>query len=174
MTEAELFIYYEKIYFHEHGRKEQIFSRLNIPLAVMVGIVGFYAVIISSDYKSLSPDIAVWFWGIFGYSGLALLFGAGYFVDALLGKMDQGIPTPNAVETWRQQLLDYYRDEPDSADVVAAELKQSLYRDYMNCASLMTVNNDRKASSLYFCNIAVIVAAASAVVAYAVVKIPSL
>jgi len=174
MTEAELFTYYEKIYFHEHSRKEQIFSRLNIPLAVMVAIVGFYAVIISSDYKSLSLDPVILFWGFFCYSVIALLIGAGFFIDALLGKMDQGIPTPNALETWRQQLLAYYRDEQDSADIVAAELKRSLYKDYMNCASLMTVNNDRKASSLYFCNIAVIISAALAAIAYAIVKLPSL
>ncbi|MNY75792.1 hypothetical protein D3C86_2151720 [compost metagenome] len=71
-------------------------------------------------------------------------------------------------------MLAYYREEPDSADIVAAELKRSLYKDYMNCASLMTVNNDRKASSLYFCNIAVIVSAAFAAITYAIVKLPSL
>ena len=174
MTEAELFTYYEKIYFHELGRKEQIFSRLNIPLAVMVAIIGFYAVIIGSDYKSLSLDPVICFWGMFCYSVIALMFGAGFFIDALLGKMDQGIPTPNALETWRQDLLVYYREEPNPDDIVATALKQSLYRDYMNCASLLTVNNDCKASSLYFCNIALVVSAAFGAIAYAIVKFPSL
>jgi hypothetical protein len=49
-----------------------------------------------------------------------------------------------------------------------------MYADYMNCASLMMVNNDLKASSLYFCNMALIFATPTALVAYAIAKFPSL
>lgn len=174
MTEAELFAHYEKLYFHEQGRKEQIFSRLNIPLAVMVAIIGFYAVIISGDHKSLQLGPAIWFWVILSCSLASLLIGAVFFVDALLGKMDSALSTPNALETWRQELLEYYKADPNQDEIVAAEVKRSLYVDYMKCASVMTINNDRKASSLYYCNIAVIVAVAFAAVAYVIVKFPSL
>lgn len=174
MTETELFAYYEKIYFYELGRKEQIFSRLNIPLAVMVALVGFYAVIISSNYKKLSLGGAIWLWLILACSISALLIGAYFFIDALLGKMDKAVATPNSLEKWRQELVIYYSDQPNCADIVATEVRHALYSDYMNCASILTVNNDRKASSLYFCNIAVIIAAAFSGVAYAIVKIPNL
>ena len=174
MNEAELFTHYETIYFYEQGRKEQIFSRLNIPLAVMVAIVGFYAIIISSDYKSLSLGAAIWFWVFLACSITALLAGAYFFIDALLGRMDKAVATPNTLEKWRQDLITYYADQQNHIEIVATEIKRHLYSDYMNCASITTINNDRKSSSLYFCNIAVIAAAALSAVTYAVVKIPSL
>lgn len=174
MTESELFAHYEKIYFYEQGRREQIFSRLNIPLAVMVAIVGFYAVIISSDYKSLELGVRIWFWLIFGSSVFCLLIGVYFFVEALLGRMDKAVATPNDLESWRQSLLKYYSDQSDCAGIVADAVRLHLYSGYMNCASIVTINNDRKASSLYFSNISVIVAVALSAVTYAIVKIPSL
>lgn len=174
MNQQELFAHYEKIYFHEQQRKEQIFSRLNIPLAVMVAVVGFYAVIISADYKKLELGLAIWFWLVLAISIILLLLGAYFFTDALLGKMDRAIVTPNDLEGWRQQLIAYYATEADCDSIVAEEVRRKLYSDYMDCASIMTINNDRKSSSLYFCNIALIIATAFSAIAYAVAKIPNL
>lgn len=174
MTEHELFAHYEKIYFHELGRKEQIFSRLNIPLAVTVAIVGFYAVILGGDYKQLSFGMTIWFWVFFGLSALALAVGTGFFVDSLLGRMDQALPTGNDTEAWRVEMLTYYSDQPDPEAIVATELRQMLYRAYMNCGTISTLNNDRKSSSLYFCNLALITAAALAVISYAFGMLPKL
>ncbi|UUJ43242.1 hypothetical protein L1A22_13470 [Pseudomonas extremaustralis] len=174
MTEAELFKHYEKLYFHEQQRKEQIFSRLNIPLAVIVALLGFYSVIIATDYKKLEV-IAGFTFGFFGaFSAGLLLVGVYFFADALLGKMDEAPSTPNKLEGWRRELQVYYADEPDSELLVAASIRSAMYADYMNCASLVTINNDRKASSLYYCNMALIFATSTALVAYALAKFPSL
>ena len=174
MTEAELFKHYEKLYFQEQQRKEQIFSRLSIPLAVIVALVGFYSVIIAMDYKKLEV-VAAFAFGFFGSlsAGLLLVAVIG-FADALLGRMDKAPETPNKLEEWRRELQAYYADEPDSELLVAASIRSAMYADYMNCASLVIVNNDRKASSLYYCNMALIFATATALVAYAIAKFPSL
>ncbi|MGY2155853.1 hypothetical protein [Pseudomonas tolaasii] len=174
MTEAELFKHYEKLYFQEQQRKEQIFSRLSIPLAVIVALVGFYSVIIAMDYKKLEV-VAAFAFGFFGSlsAGLLLVAVIG-FADALLGRMDNAPETPNKLEEWRRELQAYYADEPDSELLVAASIRSAMYADYMNCASLMMVNNDLKASSLYFCNMALLCATPTALVAYAIAKFPSL
>lgn len=174
MTEDQLFLHYEKIYFHESQRKEQIFARLSIPLAVMVALVGFYAVIIATEYQKLQSVGAF----IFGFASSCsvglLIIGACFFTDALLGKMDQALSTPNSLEGWRRELQDYYADESDAEQLVADTVRSALYADYMNCGSLITINNDRKTSSLYYCNMALIFATATALVAYAFAKFPSL
>ncbi|MCQ4302685.1 hypothetical protein C1170_06335 [Stutzerimonas frequens] len=174
MTEAELFQHYEKLYFHEQQRKEQIFSRLSIPLAVMVALVGFYAVIIATDYKKLEGCAAFAFGFCAACSAELSIIGAYFFTDALLGKMDQALSTPNSLEAWRRDLQAYYAGETDADRLVADSIRSALYADYMNCASLTTVNNDRKSSSLYYCNMALIFSSATALVAYAVAKFPSL
>ncbi|MFZ6049797.1 hypothetical protein ACFW0H_27190 [Pseudomonas sp. CR3202] len=174
MNQQELFAHYEKIYFHEQQRKEQIFSRLNIPLAVMVAVVGFYAVVVSTDYKKLELGLTIWFWTVLAVSICFLFLGAYFFTDALLGKMDRAIVTPNDLEDWRQQLLAYYAADVDCDSIVTAEIRRKLYLDYMDCASISTINNDRKSSSLYFCNMAVIISTTFAAIAYAIAKFPTL
>lgn len=174
MTEAELFVHYERIYFHELNRKEQIFSRLNIPLAVMVAVAGFYAVILKGDYRLLDLGTQIWFWVLLCLSLLGLFVGVGFFVDSLLGRMDKAIATPTDTETWRRQLLQYFSDEADGQEKTAQSVKDMLYEAYMDCATRSMLNNDRKASSLYFCNIALIAAAGLAMAAYAIETIPTL
>ncbi|TLX52870.1 hypothetical protein DN826_21410 [Stutzerimonas nosocomialis] len=174
MTESELFKHYERIYFYELSRKEQIFSRLNIPLVVMVAVAGFYAVILKGDYKLLGLGTQIWFWLCYGFSLLALLVGVGFFIDSLLGRMDKAIATPTDTETWRRSLLDYYADEADGDSRTAESVRSMLYEAYMDCATRSMLNNDRKSSSLYYCNVALIVAVAFAMAAYAIETIPTL
>lgn len=174
MNQQDLFAHYEKIYFHEQQRKEQIFSRLNIPLAVMVAIVGFYAVVISTDYKKLELGLTIWFWVTLAVSSGFLITGACFFTDSLLGKMDKAIVTPNDLEAWRQSMILYYASDADCDSFVTSELRRKLYADYMDCGSILTINNDRKSSSLYYCNMALILATIFATTAYAVAKLPFL
>lgn len=170
MNEAELFAYYEKLYFHEQQRKEQIFSRLSIPLAVMVALAGFYAVIIATDYKKLEGCAAAAFGGFSAWSVGLLFIGAYFFTDALLGKMDKALSTPISLEAWRRELQAYYAGDQDADRLVSESIRKALYNDYMYCASETILNNDRKSSSLYYCNMALIFATATALVAYAFVK----
>jgi hypothetical protein len=174
LNSEKLFEYYEKIYFYELARKEQIFSRLSIPLATIIAIAGFYSVIISGDRTTLTLGAKIWFLTILGLSVVALGIGVYFFIDALLGKVDENLPEPNIIEDYRLKLLDYYRDEADTEAVVANEIRKYYYEKYMTCATICTINNDRKSSSLYFCNIALISAAMISAVAYAVITIPKL
>lgn len=174
MTNEKLFQHYEKIYFHELARKEQIFSRLSIPLATIIAIAGFYSVIITGDRAALTLGAKIWFLTIIAVSIVVLGIGIYFFIDALLGKIDENLPAPNTIEKYRLDLIAYYSDE-DNADIkVAEKLNEYYYENYMNCATICTINNDRKSSSLYYCNVCLILAAGIAVIAYAVITIPKL
>ncbi|MGF6595056.1 hypothetical protein [Pseudomonas sp. 2835] len=174
MTQDKLFEYYEKIYFYELSRKEQIFSRLSIPLATIIAISGFYSVILGGDRATLTLGAKIWFLTILTTSAASLSVGVYFFIDALLGKIDENMPEPNTIEKYRLDLLEYYSDEVEAETKTAKALKEYYYEKYMNCATICTVNNDRKSSSLYFCNLALISAALIAVIAYAVITIPKL
>jgi len=174
LNTEKLFEYYEKTYFHELARKEQIFSRLSIPLATIIAITGFYSVIISGDRAALTLGAKIWFLAILALSAVILAIGIYFFIDALLGKVDKNMPEPNIIEKYRLDLLDYYHDEADAQEITAQKIREYFYENYMSCATICTINNDRKSSSLYFCNVALISAALIAVVAYAVITIPKL
>lgn len=174
MNLQKMFEYYEKIYFHELARKEQIFSRLNIPLATIIAIAGFYSVIIGGDRATLGYSPKFLFFFFLTVSVGFLGAGVYFFVDALLGKIDQNMPEPNIIEQYRVDLLAYYSDESIPEDRVAIEMLKYYYEKYMLCATICTNNNDRRTSSLYYCNIALISSALIAAVAYAVITIPKL
>ena len=174
MNEDEVFKHYERLYFYETSRKDQIFSRLNIPLVVIVAMAGFYAVVLSTDRHVLDFGAAIWFWLTLGFSGLLMAVGLFFFVDALLGRMDKALATPNDLEAWRMQLKEYYSDEANAESIVAAEFKRALFHDYMSCATVISMNNDRKVSSLFYCSVFTVVAVIFAVVAFAIVKFPTL
>ncbi|ARQ75662.1 hypothetical protein B6D87_16185 [Pseudomonas fragi] len=174
MNADRLFEYYEKIYFYELARKEQIFSRLSIPLATIIAIAGFYSVIISADRATLALGLKIWFFTILGLSIISLGIGVYFFIDALLGRFDKNLPEPNIIEQYRLDLLDHYRDEPNPEVITAQELRKYYYEKYMDCATICTTNNDRKSSSLYFCNVALISAALIAFIAYTVITFPKL
>lgn len=174
MNENELFLHFEKLYFHELNRKEQIFSRLNISLAVIIAIAGFYSVIIGGDRASLSLGTKIWFLSILGLSLMLLCIGAAFFIDALLGRIDENIPTPNTIEKYRLDLLSHYSSSTDRDQIIASQIKKMYYEYYMNCATICTINNDRKTSSLYYCNVLLIASAAFAITAYAVITLPKL
>lgn len=174
MTIDKLFEHFEKIYFQELARKEQIFARLSIPLATIIAIAGFYSVIIGGDRAALTLGAKIWFLTILAISILVLAVGVYFFIDALLGKMDENLPAPNTIEKYRLDLIDYYSDEENAEEKVAQDLRKYYYENYMNCATICTINNDRKSSSLYYCNLALIISAGIAVIAYAVITLPKL
>jgi len=168
MNRAALFAHYEKVYFHEISRKEQIFARLNIPLAIVVSLAGFYALLLNGDHKTLTTGLRIWFWVGFFVSAVTLVTAVGFLIDALVGRMDQAIPTPNDTEEFRRTLEDYFSGDPDAEESIASHVESAYYGYYMNCGSLLTINNDRKASSFYYCVVLLITATAVALAPYAI------
>ncbi len=82
--------------------------------------------------------------------------------------MDQAIPTPNDTEEFRRTLEDYFSGDPDAEESIASHVESAYYGYYMNCGSLLTINNDRKASSFYYCVVLLITATAVALAPYAI------
>lgn len=174
MNEDEVFKHYEHLYFYEIARKDQIFSRLNIPLVVIVAMAGFYAVILGTDRQALDLGAAIWFWIALAASGILMAIGLFFFVDALLGRMDKALATPNDLEAWRMELKKYYAGDVNADSKVAAEFRKALFHDYMSCATVVSTNNDRKVSSLFYCSVFIVAAVIFAVMAFAIVKFPTL
>lgn len=174
MNESDLLSHAEKLYFHELNRKEQIFSRLSIPLAVIVATFGFYAVILAANPSSLTVGTKIWFWLTFSLSLILLLAAIVFFIDCLLGRMDKAIPTPDATVAYREELLNYYSDTEDPEDSTSKHLKKTFLNYYSECATLTIINNDRKSSSFYYCAIFLIAASFFAIVSYTLVTFPKL
>lgn len=167
--DEELFAHFEKRYFHETDRKDQLFQRLNIPLAAIFAISGFYAIILSLRLEALSTGWLVWFWVVATASLLCMIIGAYFFVDALLGGVDKVLATPQDLDEWKHQLVDHYKEEGSTHSICVA-IRKNLFENYMLCTTVISINNERRANSIYRSSIFLVSAAALAVIAYAIVK----
>lgn len=65
MNSQNLFELYEKLYFHEVESKEKISSRLQIPLAILLAIIGVLSHIVKGVTLKCPDTWSVTFWILF-------------------------------------------------------------------------------------------------------------
>lgn len=173
MDEDQLFLNFEKRYFYELSRKDQIYLRLNIPLLVIISISGFYAVIVATDRNYLEAYGLVWFWVILSVSIITMSIGVYFFIKALLGKKDDMLPLPRDIEKWRQDLIKHHSSEKNALNKISAQLRSKMFRDYIDCTSTITTNNEARAFNLHYCNMFLVLSAIVAVIAYTLLIFPA-
>ena len=166
MNQDQLFLFYEKLYFQELDRREKLSARLNVPLAVMVATVGFLSFMLNNAPTELSSVAHCFFWALFLFACGASVAGAWFFKSSWFGHTDKLLPTANATEAYRQQLIDLYQNYEEEAQLVEDGLKKYLYDYYKEFSSVNTVNNDARSYNLYLATYAITVAVLFAFVTF--------
>lgn len=158
MNQEQLFLFYEKLYFQELERREKLSARLNVPLAILVAVVGFQSFMLNSASVAISGWSGFLFWTFFVLATCATVMGAWFFKASWFGHTDKLLPTANETEAYRSQLIDLYRNYDDKEQLVENALKEYLYEYYKQFSSENTVNNDARAYRLYQATYAITVA----------------
>jgi len=149
MNEENLFALYEKLYFHELDRREKISARLNLPLIIMAGLVGFLSYMLQNIVDSSVGTAVKAFWALFLLTVLSLVVAAWFFRKSWFGHTDKLLPTANQTESYRQELVKLYAPYPNSVELVEKGMKKYLYDYYMQFSSVNTINNDSRSYNLY-------------------------
>lgn len=173
MNQDQLFAFYEKLYFQELERREKLSARLNIPLAILVAVIGFLSFMLNGAPTGISGWSSFLFWAFFLSACVATAVGAWTFKASWFGHTDKLLPTANETEAYRLTLVDFYKESDEKEQWVAEALKQYLYDYFKQFSSENTVNNDARAYHLYRATYAITVAvllAFSAFVPYFFVK----
>jgi len=173
MNQEQLFAFYEKLYFQELERREKLSARLNVPLAILVAVIGFLSFMLNGAPISVSEWSSFLFWAFFVSACGSTAVGAWFFKASWFGHTDKLLPTANETEAYRAKLIDLYKDFDEKEQWVEESLKQYLYDYYKQFSSENTVNNDARAYRLYCATYAITVAvllAFSAFVPYFFVK----
>lgn len=174
MSEGRLHELFEKMYFHEMEKKEKIFTRLNIPFAATVALVGYYAFVLSSGWEKLGLGVQAVFCTLFFFSAICTFSGSVFFILALLGRMDKAILTANELEAYRQKLVKHYEGYDGAEKYVADQLRDVMYRDFMECSTVVTLNNERKVHDLFYCNFFLVYSSLSGLACYILVKMATM
>ena len=166
MNPEELFKLYEKQYYHEIEVRDKLNSRLQIPLAVLVAILGFLGFMLqnrSSDAMGLGVLI---FWMFFAVSAVSITLAIIFFRKSWFGHTDKLLPTAAETEKYREQLIAHYAEYDEKDKLVEDALKKYLSDYYIKFSSVNTVNNDSRSYNLYKTTVALTVATVSTFFAF--------
>ena len=159
MTDEELFEFYKSQYEREDDARNDINDRLQIPLAIIVSLIGVLATMV----KLLGYPCFTLKFGVFSLliiaSGIFVARALFFFVRAWRGYEYEFLPTADQTRGYREKLKATYAQYSNSQQLVEQYTKQYIQDYYISCSSKNTGNNDTRALNLHFSNRAIIFAA---------------
>lgn len=145
MDDKERFAFYEKVFYQELDRKEKLYARLSMPLAMLVAIVTFLSYMLSKAPTTEDGTASVFFWMFYLSTCVMLLIGALYFRAAWsLRDSDRGLPTLMELETHRRSFRDDYEKYWDTPEEADAHFKSLVLNYFIEGATVNTENNDKR------------------------------
>jgi len=166
MNKKDLFRLYEKLYFHEIDMRENLSARLQIPLAILVVLIGFIAYML----RNISPTpINAIFMAFLLFYCLCIVFivlGILFLVRSWLGYEYTFLPSAKDTEDYRALLIETYKSYENSDELVQKYMMEYIYRYFIECSSTNTVNNDNRSMNLHYARISIICSLVLAFIAF--------
>lgn len=164
MSKKEVLQLYEKLYFHEAESREKLNARLQMPLALIISLIGAVAFLLQNyEHKGLSGFVVA-FGLLLALAVVAILFAAYYFTRSWFNNTYSFLPAARDTEAYRQTLLELYRPYPNGEALAAEHFADYLLNYYVERSSENTACNDRRSLCLHRTNAALI---ATAIIAFA-------
>ncbi|PXX94717.1 hypothetical protein [Halomonas sp. LBP4] len=150
MSPEELLKLYEKLYFHELDSRDKLTSRLQLSLAVLTGLVGALGYILMRlNLEAASPAAGAIF--IVSYASAVVLVGSAgwHFIRALWNHSYERLPVATAIEDYRDELVETYKEFDDGAEDVSHHFQDFLGRYFRECAEKNAEVNKIRADRLH-------------------------
>ncbi|MBX2834249.1 MAG: hypothetical protein KTR28_04665 [Micavibrio sp.] len=149
--------FYERVYFHEIDTRDRLNSRLQLPFAVivsLVGILGYFLRQIDVSQDGLWVNL---FYLFFVYSSVTLFIAVYLFIKASHGNVYSLIPTSKKTNEYHAKLSDFYREYDTCEELTQNYFEQYMNNTYIECASKNTKLNEKRSALLHGSNNALIV-----------------
>jgi hypothetical protein len=161
MTNADLRKFYEKLYFQEVEARERIHARLQLPLTLMLAIIGAIAFLLQNfDYQAGRwTALRVVFLFLLACGSITLILAMKWFVDALYNNEYYFLPDSSKTADYKDLLEETYKDYPQSSRLVADAMDKYLTDYYIEYAAFNTAVNDRRSAFIHRCTGAIIASA---------------
>lgn len=149
MDSKQLFNLYEKQYYHEIEARDKLNSRLQIPLAILVAILGFLGFMLQNLSHDVVGSMLVVFWVLYFFASVSALCAIYFFTKSWFGHTDKLLPTAKQSEAYRNELIQFYSEYEKKDELVKEGMRNYLYNYYVEFSSINTTNNDSRAYNLY-------------------------
>jgi hypothetical protein len=155
---------YERLYFHEIEVREQLNSRLQLPLSLIVVLAGAFAYLLQSADHSLAGYVSHAFKMALALTGSALLCSAYLFARAAWWHNYKFLPYANQTAHSWKELTEY--DAKYGTAIADRTMAAYLKGHFIEGATANAHNNDLRSAYLHWCNMAVIITSGFALVAF--------
>ena len=168
MTNTELKQFYERLYFQEVESRDKLHARLQLPLTLVLALIGAVAFLFQNfDYQLSSWTAQRVAFLFFFISGSAiLLFALIRFVNALYNNEYYFLPDSKKTAEYRALLEKTYEEFEDRETLVLDALDKYKTDYYIEYAAFNTQTNDRRSAYIHQCNGAIIGATVLFIAAY--------
>ncbi len=168
MTNTELKQFYEKLYFQEVEARDKLHARLQLPLTLMLALIGAVVFLFQNFDHQVSSwtaqRVAFLFFLISGSTILA--FALFCFVKALYNNEYYFLPDSKKTAEYKVLLENTYREFEDHEKLVSDALDKYITDYYIEYAAFNTRINDRRSAYIHQCSGAIIGAAVLFFAAY--------
>lgn len=136
MKNPGLYPFYEKLYFHEIEAREQMTTRLQIPLALLISIVGALGFMVQNLERGQTGAWAHVFFGLF-LASTAFLTASGYHcIRSAWGHDYSMLPVASDWDDYHEQCVGTYAVYPNSRQLVWTAIQTGIHAKYVECASV--------------------------------------
>lgn len=141
MIEKELYQLYEKLYFHEIDIRDKLNGKLQLPMAILVSLIGFEAYMLRDFFPIKFSWINILFIIIYLFSIVGTILSIYFFRRSLYGYDYELLPYANDTENYKISLIDAYSKYTNCDELVQKYVQEYLYNCYMRGASVNAKQN---------------------------------
>ncbi|OFZ67467.1 MAG: hypothetical protein A2V79_10280 [Betaproteobacteria bacterium RBG_16_56_24] len=158
MTKNPLFDLYEKLYFHEIEVREKLSGRLQVPMGIIVSLIGVLGFLIQNFDKQQATSAAGLFVMLLVVCAITLCRAIYFFVRSWYGNTYAFLQSAEETEKYRLLLESTYKQYKEGNVLAENYLNDYLCSNYIKCASQNTRCNDLRSLYLHKTNGTLIIA----------------
>lgn len=141
--------FYEKLYFHEIDAREKLYSRVSIPLAVLISIVGGMGFMIQNLQRDQTGIAASFFYCCFGVALVFAALSAYYLKSAASGNKYQFLAPARDWEGYQADCEKKYAEFDDKDQLIDGAVRGAIVAEYIRCGSINALVNDSRSKCLF-------------------------
>jgi hypothetical protein len=168
MTDAELLVLYDKLYFHEIEMREKITSRLQVPLTLAVTLSGAFAFLFQHyDYARWKLDAAHTTFLFFALVSIgALIFATNSIRVAWVDNAYKFMPFAQQTADYRELLKTTYANVQNAPALVDLYTREYIVRELVESSSYNAKVNDLRSESIDKANQLILLTTAMLLIAF--------
>lgn len=138
MDRRSRFEFFEKLYFHELESREQMNTRIQIPLALLISIIGALGFMIQNFERDNKDGWAYLFVGACITSAIFILISGYFCVKAAWGHTYNMTSFSTEWKGYYDSCVTLYQgeEEQDRAGLIEGALEDAVLNKYIECASV--------------------------------------